>query len=342
MRTHRKLRLAVIGAGMWGKNLVRAFTSNPQVDLRLVADRSPEARDRAAAMGLATAETAEAALIDPSIEAVAIATPAPTHASLTIDALRAGKHVLVEKPLCLRLADGEPIRRAAAAAQRVVMVGHLMLYHPAFDKLRSLVRAGDLGSVYYLCSTRVNLGVARLHENAWWSLAPHDISMILELIGSEPLRIAAHGSCHLTPKIEDVVFAHLDFPGGVTAAIHVSWLDPRKVRELTVVGSRKMAVFDDMEPAEKIRIHDVAADAPADFNSYAELIALRRGDILTPRLPAVEPLQVELHHFIRCVLDGHEPHTGIDKSLQVVRVLEAGQRSLQRGGIPVEVRDSAS
>jgi predicted dehydrogenase len=339
MTAPRKLRLAVIGAGAWGKNLVRAFASLPQVDLRLVVDRAPEARERAALAGFPTAEAPEAAFADPTIDAIAVATPAHTHAALTIAALGAEKHVFVEKPLCLALADGDPIRRAAAAAGRIVMVGHLMLYHPAMDKLRSLVRSGELGELHYLCSTRVNLGVARLRENAWWSLAPHDLSMILDLLGCEPLRIAAHGSCHLTPGIEDVVFAHLDFPGGVTAAIHVSWLDPRKVRELTVVGSRKMAVFNDMEPAEKIRIHDVAADAPADFNSYAELIALRRGDILTPRLAAVEPLQVELAHFLRCALEDSPPRTGIDSSLAIVRVLEAGQRSLQRGGVPVAVRE---
>ena len=212
-----------------------------------------------------------------------------------------------------------------------------MLYHPAVQKLRRVVHSGELGTLRYLYATRVNLGTVRREENAWWSLAPHDLSMILDLVGVLPERITVHGAAYLTPGIEDVVFAHLVFPGGIVASIHVSWLDPHKRRELTVVGDRKMVSFDDVEPGEKLRIYDKGADLKSEFTSFAEFVALRHGDVSIPRLDATEPLQAELEHFANAMLTLIEPRTSLATGIDVVRVLEAGQRSLESAGLPVSL-----
>jgi predicted dehydrogenase len=233
--------------------------------------------------------------------------------------------------------EGERIERAAKVSSGQLMVGHLMHYHPAVHKLRQLVRTGELGTLRYLYATRVNLGTVRREENAWWSLAPHDLSMILDLVGTLPERIAVHGAAYLTPGVEDVVFAHLQFPQGIVASIHVSWLDPHKRRELTVVGDRQMVSFDDVEPGEKLRIYDKGADIKSEFSSFAEFVALRHGDVSIPRLEAIEPLQAELEHFAISMLTSTTPRTSLTAGLNVVRVLEAGQKSLVSGGLPVEL-----
>lgn len=335
--TNRRLRTALAGAGTWGRNVLRVLSSLPSIDLRGIVDPSESARTRARVIAPATPTTNELqqVLDDSSIDALVIATPAITHAELVVAGLAAGKHVFVEKPLCMSLLEGEKIARAAQQYDRQVMVGHLMLYHPAVQKLREVVHSGELGALRYLYATRVNLGTVRREENAWWSLAPHDLSIILDLVGTLPERIAVHGAAYLTPSVEDVIFAHLVFPGGTLASIHVSWLDPHKRRELTVVGDRKMVSFDDVQPGEKLRIYDKGADIKTEFTNFAEFVALRHGDVAIPRLSAIEPLQAELEHFADCLLHGKTPYTNLDAGLDVVRVLEAGQRSLQSGGLPV-------
>lgn len=332
------VRLAVLGAGRWGKTLIRAFSSLPQVSVGLVVDPTAEARRWAADFNLPTAAEARAALDDPSFDAVAIAAPAALHAELTIRALHAGKHVFVEKPLCLSTAEGSRLRRAAEAAERVVMVGHLMLYHPAVEGLLQLVREGELGAVRYLHASRLNCGTVRVHENAWWSLAPHDLSMIISLLGELPTRVSARGVALSRSNIEDVVFAHLDFPGGVQASLHVSWLEPEKRRQLTVVGERRTALFDDVAVVEKLRVFDVGAHLRRAERTPTELLEAAPNTRFGSRGRSVEPLQAELAHFIAAVLEGSKPRTGIDEGLKVVRVLEAGQRSLEAGGraVPVE------
>jgi len=330
---------ALVGAGTWGRTLLRALCSTPALDIRLVVDPSPLARERAkiVAPAITMVDDVQMALENADIEAIVIATPAVTHADLVVAALEAGKHVFVEKPLCLSIAEGERIQRAAKLSSRILMVGHLMLYHPAITKLRHVVRSGELGTLRYLYATRVNLGTVRREENAWWSLAPHDLSMILDLVGTLPERIAVHGAAYLTPGVEDVIFAHLVFPGGIVASIHVSWLDPHKRRELTVVGDRKMVSFDDVEPGEKLRIYDKGAEIKSEFTSFAEFVALRHGDVSIPRLEAIEPLQAELEHFATSMSTSTLPYTSLGSGLDVVRVLEAGQRSLESGGLPIEI-----
>jgi predicted dehydrogenase len=300
-----------------------------------VVDPCKSARARATALGLPVVESPSAVLDDPSITGVFVATPPASHVTLAVDALMAGKHVLVEKPLATSVAECRRLADAERASGRKVLVGHLMLYHPALTKLRELCRSGALGRLRYLYATRVNLGTVRATENAWWSLAPHDLSMMLELVGGLPTSVAARGAAYVREGVEDVVFANLEFPGGVLASLHVSWLDPHKRRQLTVVGEERMVTFDDMEPSDKVRVFEVEGGPRTDFASFAELVALRQGDIAIPRLEPVESLQAELSHFLAVVRGDAEPRTGLASGLDVVRVLEAGQRSLMLGGSSV-------
>ena len=324
---------AVVGCGYWGKNLVRNFAA--MSDLRVCCDASEAVRARMSAAYPNVAVTAELddVLADDSVQAVVLATPAPSHAELAVAALRAGKHVFVEKPLALSLADGERIAREAAAADRTVMVGHLMEYHPGVEYLKELIEGGELGEVYYCYSQRVNLGKVRADENALWSLAPHDISVLLYLLDEEPTEVVAMGQAFLRPGVEDVVFLNLKFGSGRVASIHVSWLDPHKERRLTVVGNRKMAVMDDMKPGETIRIYDKGVDRqPAEAPAYenlGELLALRDGDIRIPRIPTDEPLAVECGEFLRSVTTGRTPRSDVHDGIRVLRVLEAAQASLE-------------
>jgi predicted dehydrogenase len=333
------LELAVVGVGAWGVNHVRAFARLKGVRVAAVCDPSGEALDRARGLapGARAVRDFEGVLADPAIAAVVLATPAVTHAEMARAALAAGKHVLVEKPMALAAADAEAVVAAAAAARRTLMVGHLMLYHPAVDRLRRLVASGELGTVHYLYAVRVNLGRLRRDENAMWSLAPHDISVILHLLDAEPQSVSARGGSYLQSGIQDVAFVNLRFPSGVLAQIQLSWLDPRKERRLTVVGSKKMVELDDVHPVEKLRIYDKGYDRPPAFTEYAEYLSIRNGDIHIPQVPMVEPLEVECRHFLECVEAGVAPLTDGASALRVVRVLEAAQRSLDADGAPVSL-----
>lgn len=294
MKSESPIRTAVVGCGYWGKNLVRNFADLSDLRLCVDPDDSVRARITAAYPDVATAADFASALDNKGIDAVVLATPAPAHAAMAISALEAGKHVFVEKPLALTVEDAERMVATAEKHDRILMVGHLMEYHPAVEYMKELVDSGDLGDVYYSYNQRVNLGKVRSDENALWSLAPHDISMVLYLMGEEPEEVEATGQAFLQPGIEDVVFLTLRFGSGRVAHIHVSWLDPHKERRMTVVGSKKMAVFDDMQGQEKIRIYDKGVSrqqtTAAPYSSYGELLSLRDGDIMIPRLPAREPL----------------------------------------------------
>ncbi len=332
------MKIAVAGVGAWGVNHVRAFARVKGVEVAAVCDGSAEAR--AKALALAPKARAEsdlgAVLADASIEAVVLATPAVTHAKLALDVLAAGKHVLVEKPLALSGADAAAVVSAAEQAGKVLMVGHLMLFHPAVERLRKMVQSGELGKLFYLYAQRVNLGRIRQDENALWSLAPHDISMILALLDETPSSVAARGGSYLQKGIEDVVFVTLRFPSGVLANIQLSWLDPRKERRLTVVGSKKMVELDDAHPVEKLRIYDKGYDKPPEFTEYAQFLSIRNGDIHIPQVSMAEPLDLECRHFVDCVQNGKRPLTDGASALAVVRVLEAATRSLAADGAPVE------
>jgi predicted dehydrogenase len=333
------VRVAVIGAGAWGINHVRAFARSKGAQLNLVCDPSDACRERAHALAphARLGKDLHDALAADDVDAVVLATPAKDHAEHARLALHAGKHVFVEKPLALNSADAQAVVAQADARHLTLMVGHLMLYHPAVDRLKTLIGIGELGRIFYVYSLRVNLGRVRQDENALWSLAPHDVSMIIHLLDDEPESVSARGGVYLQHNIEDVVFVNLRFRSGVNAQIQVSWLDPRKERRLTIVGSQKMVEFDDVHQVEKLRIYDKGFDRPPSFTEYAQFLSIRNGDIHIPQVPMVEPLEVECRHFVECVEHGKRPLTDGASALRVVRVLEAAQRSLESRGAPVDV-----
>lgn len=329
--------LAVVGAGNWGKNLVRNFASQPQCQLLYVCDRSEKIRQNLARLYPQTqmVDDLQIVLNDPKVNAVVVAVDVPLHHKLAKAALEAGKHVYVEKPLTLSTDEAIDLIELAEKKKVKLMVGHLLEYHPAVNYMKQMIADGQVGDQLYLYFQRVNLGIVRTSENAWWSLAPHDISVACYLFNAEPVSISATGHSYLQPGIEDVVFANLKFADGRMAHIHVSWLDPHKERKVTLVGTKRMVVFDDMDASEKIRIYDKGADIKKSVESYAEAITLRTGDIVIPAIPAGEPLALECKHFLDCILNDKTPRSdGLD-GLRVVKVLEAGSKSLAKGGEPI-------
>lgn len=333
------VRVAVVGAGAWGINHVRAMSRAKDAQLVLVCDGNEAARTRAAGIApkARLASDFGDAVAASDVDAVVLATPAKDHAEQARAVLNANKHVLVEKPMALDAADAHAVVSAAETHKRVLMVGHLMMFHPAVEKLKTLIDGGELGRVYYIYAVRVNLGRVRQDENALWSLAPHDVSMIEHLLGDEPDSVSARGGIYLQTRIEDVVFVNLRFRSGVTAQIQVSWLDPRKERRLTIVGSHKMVEFDDVNPVEKIRIYDKGVDRPPVFTEYAQYLSIRNGDIHIPQVPMVEPLERQTQHFLDCIAHGKRPITDGHSAMRVVRVLEAAQKSLENDGAPVSL-----
>jgi len=331
--------VAVVGAGNWGRNLIRVFHSLPEAELAWVADLDEARLAKMAELfpGIRTTTDAAEVLEDESVDAVVVAASAAAHRDLGLAAIRAGKHVYVEKPLALTVAGAEELVRVAGERDRVLMTGHLLLYHPAVLKLRDLIVSGDLGDVYYVYSQRVNLGVIRRDENALWSFAPHDLSVMLFLMGGDPESVSARGAAYIQPGVEDVVFVNLRFPDGRMGQVQLSWLDPHKIRKFTVVGSKKMAVFDDMEAQEKVRVYDKGAEQTGDYASFGDYIGIRFGDIWIPRVNPAEPLRLECLHFLECVREGKAPRSDGDNGLRVVRLLEAASRSLEADGAPVRI-----
>lgn len=332
------LNVAVVGASYWGKNLVRNFATAKRCNLKYVCDLNEQllAVQKINFPYITTTRELEEVLSDTEVDAVVIATEVPMHFEIARKSLEASKHTYVEKPLTLKAADAKALVELAKERKLKLMVGHLLEYHPAVSFLKEMIDKGRLGQPYYMYTQRVNLGIVRQNENAWWSLAPHDISVICYLLGSEPVSVTAHGQCYLQRDIEDVVFATIKFADGKMANVHCSWLDPHKIRKMTVVGSEKMVTFDDMEATEKIRMYDKGAAIKHDITtSYAEVISLRFGDIVIPKVPGGEPLALECGHFIDCVLDGMPIRSDGIEGLRVVRVLEAGQKSLKSNGEPI-------
>ena len=320
-------RVGVVGLGYWGPNLARNFDRLPDAELAWLCDESAEALERFGRAFPAARGTGalEELLGDESLDAVALATPVSTHAELARRVLEAGKHCFVEKPLGQSVEEAERVVEAAHVGGLVLMVGHLLEYHPGVEKMNELIESGELGEVRYIYSNRLNLGQLRRDENALWSLGAHDASVILRLAAEEPYECRAVGESYVNRGVEDVVFCYLRFPSGLAAHMHLSWLDPHKERRFTVVGSKRMATFDDMALERKLSIYDKGFDE--DYSSYGEYIA-RSGDIFSPHVPNEEPLRIECRHFLECVRNGAQPRSGGESGLRVVRVLEALQRSL--------------
>jgi predicted dehydrogenase len=319
-------RIAQAGLGQWGKNLVRNFDELAElawlcdVDERRLADfaaRYPKAR---------TTTDFDELLGDESVGAVVVATPVPTHYDLARRALEADKHVFVEKPPAMRGAEMDELCELADERRLVLMPGHLLLYHPGVRKLKELVDSGELGEVLCIYGNRQNLGTIRTNENALWSLGVHDLSVLLHLLDEEPSELSAHGNAFLNAGVEDVVFCYLRFPSGKIAHMHLSWLDPHKIRRITVVGRDKMAVFDDMELERKVTVYDKAPEQPTRTHGEWQT---RTGDIYSPKIPNTEPLRLECEHFLRLVAGEGDPLRPARDGLIVVRALEQLQASLE-------------
>jgi UDP-2-acetamido-3-amino-2,3-dideoxy-glucuronate N-acetyltransferase len=324
----KSVRVAVVGSGYWGKNLVRNFDALDS--LETVCDLNDEVLDRVRQeCRVATTKDYDAVLGDSLIDAIVIAAPAALHYELTLRALNAGKHVFVEKPLALRAEEGKQLVELATERNLVLMVGHILEYHPAIVELKRLIWEGQLGKIQYIHSSRLNLGKLRTEENILWSFAPHDISVILQMLGELPVRVAAHGGSYLNPPHVDTTLSTLDFPSGVKAHIFVSWLHPFKEQKLCVIGSQKMAVFDDLEREKKLVLY-------AHRVSWVDRkpVAERDGGQVIP-LPKDEPLRKECEHFLECVVKGSRPLTHGESGLRVLEVLDACGRSLNQGGSPV-------
>jgi predicted dehydrogenase len=318
--------IGLVGLGYWGPNLARNF--DDLGGLAAVCDLDPTLRERFSARypNARVYDDFDAMLTDEKLQGVVVATPVPTHYELTRRALAAGKHVFVEKPPAMRATEMEELVALAEERGLVLMPGHLLLYHPGIQKVKQLIDAGDLGEVYCIYGNRQNLGVIRKDENALWSLGVHDLSVILYLLDEEPEEMWAHGNAFLNPGVEDVVFCYLRFPSGKIAHMHLSWLDPHKMRRITVVGNEKMVVFDDMELERKVTIYEKGPWQPAE--TYGEW-RTRTGDISSPRIPNDEPLRLECTHFLELVESGPGDHKEARDGLAVVRALEALQRTLE-------------
>ena len=333
------IRIAVVGAGQWGPNLIRNFHNRRTSEVAWVVDRDAgrldQVRERFPDIQLAT--DAETVMGDARTDAVVIATPTSTHYALAKRALAGGKHVLVEKPITADSAEAEELCTLAAGAGRILMVGHVFVYNPGVQRVKQLLAAGELGRVYYVCMVRTNLGPIRVDVNAAWDLASHDVSVANYWLGTAPLTASAVGGSWINPGIEDAVFATLRYPNDVLVNMHISWLSPRKTREITLVGDRRMLTFDDMNLSEPVRVYDkqvTEVRTPAPYiDSFASFRAsLREGDITIPKVAPGEPLKAECDHFIECIVDGKRPLTAGREAASVVRVLEAVQRSIHGAG----------
>ncbi len=337
------IKIGQIGIGAWGKNLLRTFNSLPGVSVPMACDSDASQLSKLGATfpGIEFTDKPERILSDSSINAVVIATPPANHFELALKALESGKDVFVEKPLVLNIDHGRKLVDSAEAGKRILMVGHIMEYHPASLKLKEYIDTGKLGKIHYLYSTRINLGKVRNIENSLWSFAPHDISLIVFLLGQMPCKVTATGAAYLQKDIEDVSFMTMHFADKTMAHIHVSWLDPHKERKLTVVGSKMMAVFDDTGSSEKIWLYDKGVETKLDYNTYGEYLSLRAGDITIPRVDSTEPLKLECQHFVDCVKNRTQPRSDGMDGLKVLTILSAAQSSMQQGGSPMDIFPNA-
>ena len=334
------VRVGVIGCGYWGPQLIRNFYELPAARLTVVAETRPERLEHVRHRYRGTQVFSDhRALLATDVDAIVIATPIQTHYPLARDAILAGKHVLVEKPLTANVAEETELISMAQAAGVTLMTGHTFLYNPAVQALRNLVDTGELGRVYYVDAARLSLGLFQSQVNVLWDLAPHDISILSYVLDETPVAVSARGSACVQPTVHDVAYLEVLYQGGISAHVHVSWLDPAKVRRITVVGDRKMAVYNDVALVEKIRVYDKGVKPPATDTFGEFQMSYRNGEITIPFIPWQEPLKLECEHFLDCVRTGRRPLTDGRQGLEVVAVLEAADRSLKDGGsrVPVEI-----
>ena len=333
------VKVAVVGVGYWGPNFVRIMDELADSNLVTVCDTASEksAKVKSLYPHLEFTDDFDSLLEGDKIDAVVIATGSDSHYELASKALQRGKHVLVEKPIALKSSQAEELVKLAEEGKRVLLVGHLLRYHNGLIRLKKYMDEGYLGNILYVYTTRVNLGRIRKEESALWSFATHDISVVNYLLDGQPESVTASGRAYVRAGIEDVVFTTLHFPKGVIAHLHVSWLDPHKIRKVTVVGDKKMAVLDDMQATEKLRIYDKGVDFTPSYGDYGESLSIRIGDIFIPKIDMAEPLKVECQHFLDCIDKGEKPLTDGTCGLQVLRVLEAAEQSLSEGSRSIKI-----
>jgi predicted dehydrogenase len=334
------IKLGIIGCGYWGANLVRNFYNTNNCEIKIVAEASSARQDFVAKNYPEIQITSEYTdlLKDKEIDAIIVATPASNHFQIAKESLNAGKHVFVEKPLALTSKDAEELVELAEKKKKTLMVGHTVIYNEPIKKVKEFIDSGEIGEIYYAYASRVNLGKVRSDVNVMWNLAPHDVSVLLYLLNKKPVKVTAKGFSYIQENIEDVVYLNISFEKNINAQIHLSWLDPNKRRDITIVGSKKMLVYDDISP-ERIKIYDKGIDKQnkhaylGEYKDFAEYQLIQRaGDITIPKVTINEPLKIECQHFIECICSNKEPLTGGRSALDVVRILEAADTSLKNSG----------
>lgn len=337
-----EIGLGIVGCGYWGPNLLRNFASLPDCKVRLACDADPGRLKHLKGVypHIELTDRFEQLLEDADIDAVAVATPVWTHYELAKQALYAGKHVLIEKPMASTSAQCKELIDIADQKQLKLMVGHTYIYSPTIRKIKEIIDHGDIGNLLYISSQRLNLGLFQKDINVAWDLAPHDISIVLYVTGSPPLAVNCQGKSHINRGVEDVTNMSLTFQNGGFATIQTSWLDPNKVRRMTFVGNQRMILFDENEPIEKIRIYDKRVSVPPHYDTFAEFhYSYHYGDIYSPYVQQSEPLKTECQHFLNCVQNGEQPLTSALQGLQVVQILEAANQSLENGGARIDIAD---
>jgi predicted dehydrogenase len=334
------IKVGVVGCGYWGPNLVRNLRQSSDCQLKVVCDSSESRLNHMRRLhpDVATTQQYDELLKDAELNAVVVATPVRFHFSMAKAALEAGKHVFVEKPLARTEAEADELVSLAERKGLVLMVGHTFLFSPAVRRMKEIIEAGDIGEVQYISARRLNLGLFQKDINVAWDLAPHDISILLHLLDELPVSVSCEGSSHVTRGIEDVTMMYLTFRKNRCAFIHNSWLDPKKVRQMTVVGSQRMIVYDDTEPLEKLKIYDARVEVPPHYDTFAEFTySYHYGDSYVPYIKQDEPLKLECQHFLDCIRGETMPLTNGRLGLEVVRILEASSASLRQRGASVSL-----
>jgi len=336
------IRMGVIGCGYWGPNLLRNFHNNPEVELVAIAELDPKRLEQVGQMYPTVKKYSDHREIinDTSIDAVVVATPVSTHFPLGMEVIESGKHLFIEKPMAASSEECRKLNDAADKGGRVIMVGHTFLFSPAVRKIQEYMKNGDLGEVFYVSITRVNLGIFQKDVNVVWDLAPHDVAMLNHLFGANPKVVSANGRSYVQKDkgIEDVAFVTLEYPGNQIANVHVSWLDPNKIRKMTFVGSKQMLVYDDVDPTEKIKLYDKGVEIQQHYDNFGEFqLTLRSGDIYVPRVDTVEPLKIEAQHFVDVIKGEAEAISSGHHGLEVVEVLEKACESIKNDGQPIEM-----
>lgn len=336
----KPINVAVVGCGYWGPNLIRNFSALPDCRVKYVCDLDAKrlAHMKRLYQGVETTREFDALIGDKELDAVAIATPVHLHYDLARKSLSAGKHTFIEKPMTQTSEQSNELVQIAAKRKLTLMVGHTFIYSAPVRRIREIISSGDIGEIQYVSSRRLNLGLFQKDINVAWDLAPHDIAIILYLLGKPPISVNCQGKAHINKDIEDVTNMSLDFENGGFATIHSSWLDPNKIREMVIVGSKRMIVYNDNEPLEKIKIYDKRVEAPPHYDTFAEFqYSYHYGDMIAPYIKQTEPLKVETQHFLDCIQNGKTPESSGVDGLRVIQILEASSRSLKNGGAKVEI-----